>query len=144
MKLKKKSGFTLIEMLIVVAIIAILIAVSIPLVNNALERAREATDQANERSAKAEAVIVYLTADATDNVYKDLIAGTPVYYDAVTGKIVQSSGKPTVPYGKGTTVEANKDYDGRAADHTKAIIRITFTQASETFKIEWEPISSGG
>ena len=49
-KLKKQGGFTLIEMLIVVAIIAILIAVSIPMVNGALERAREATDAANEKS----------------------------------------------------------------------------------------------
>ena len=32
-KLKKQGGFTLIEMLIVVAIIAILIAISIPLVD---------------------------------------------------------------------------------------------------------------
>ena len=44
-KLSKKSGFTLVEMLIVVAIIAILIAVSIPLVSQALEKARDATDR---------------------------------------------------------------------------------------------------
>ena len=48
-KLKKTGGFTLIEMLIVVAIIAILVAVSIPMVNASLEKAREATDAANER-----------------------------------------------------------------------------------------------
>ncbi len=59
-KLQKKGGFTLIEMLIVVAIIAILVAVSIPLVGTALDRARQATDDANLRAAKAEATIVYM------------------------------------------------------------------------------------
>lgn len=39
-KFRNKKGFTLIEMLIVVAIIAILVAVSIPLVSNALDKAR--------------------------------------------------------------------------------------------------------
>ena len=65
-KLNKNGGFTLVEMLIVVAIIAILVAVSIPIVNNALDRARHATDQANERSAKAEIMIRYLSEESLD------------------------------------------------------------------------------
>lgn len=60
-KLKKQGGFTLIEMLIVVAIIAILIAVSIPMVASALERSRHAVDQANIRDAAALGAIEYLT-----------------------------------------------------------------------------------
>ena len=60
-KLSGSGGFTLVEMLIVVAIIAILIAVSIPLVGNALDRARHATDAANERAARAAMTIYYLT-----------------------------------------------------------------------------------
>lgn len=59
-KLKKQGGFTLVEMLIVVAIIAILIAVSIPMVSGALDRAKEATDAANVRAAKAAASITKL------------------------------------------------------------------------------------
>lgn len=57
---RRSGGFTLIEMLIVVAIIAVLVAVSIPMVNASLEQAREATDQANERAAKAAALATYL------------------------------------------------------------------------------------
>lgn len=59
-KLKKTGGFTLIEMLIVVAIIAILVAVSIPMVNSSLGKARKATDDANERAAKAAAIVEYM------------------------------------------------------------------------------------
>ena len=63
MKLKNKKGFTLMEMLIVVAIIAVLIAIAIPTMNNALEKSREAVDEANIRSLYAEAYAAVLTED---------------------------------------------------------------------------------
>ena len=60
-KLKKQGGFTMVELLIVVAIIAILVAVSIPMMNNALEKSREAVDRANYRDAIALASVKYIT-----------------------------------------------------------------------------------
>jgi type IV pilus assembly protein PilA len=48
------KGFTLMEMLIVIAIIAILVAIAIPIFTAQLEKAREATDAANIRAAYAE------------------------------------------------------------------------------------------
>lgn len=50
-KFRKNEGFTMVELLIVVAIIGILAAVSIPMFNNALEKARHGVDAANIRSA---------------------------------------------------------------------------------------------
>ena len=64
-KLSKVGGFTLVEMLIVVAIIAILIAISIPLVRNALEKSRHAVDEANLRDAISLGNIEYLTNSET-------------------------------------------------------------------------------
>lgn len=52
MKMNKK-GFTLIEMLVVIAIIAILVAVVVPTVTSSTDKAKAATDAANLRSAKA-------------------------------------------------------------------------------------------
>ena len=59
MKMNKK-GFTLAELLIVVAIIAVLVAIAIPVFNAQLEKSRESVDIANVRSAYAEVVAEYL------------------------------------------------------------------------------------
>lgn len=49
-----KKGFTLAELLIVVAIIAVLVAIAIPVFTSQLEKSREAVDAANIRAAYAE------------------------------------------------------------------------------------------
>lgn len=60
-KMKNSKGFTLMEMLIVVAIIAVLVAVMIPTMTSALEKSREAADLANTRSAYAQLLVAGLT-----------------------------------------------------------------------------------
>ena len=63
MKKMNKKGFTLAELLIVVAIIAVLVAIAIPVFTAQLEKSRDATSVANIRSAYAEAMTDYLTGD---------------------------------------------------------------------------------
>jgi prepilin-type N-terminal cleavage/methylation domain-containing protein len=58
---KNNKGFTLAELLIVVAIIAVLVAIAIPVFTTQLEKSREATDIANVRSAYATIMSSYLT-----------------------------------------------------------------------------------
>ncbi len=57
MKKTNNKGFTLSELLIVIAIIAVLIAIAIPTFAGALDNARLQTDHANIRSAHAMAMI---------------------------------------------------------------------------------------
>ena len=65
-----RKGFTLAELLIVVAIIAVLVAVAIPVFTAQLEKSREATDLSNIRAAYAEcsAALLSGTDDATSGV----------------------------------------------------------------------------
>ena len=58
---ENKKGFTLAELLIVVAIIAVLVAISIPIFSSQLEKSRDAVTVANLRAAYAEASSEYLT-----------------------------------------------------------------------------------
>lgn len=60
---ENKKGFTLAELLIVVAIIAVLVAISIPIFNSQLEKSRDAVSISNIRAAYAEASAQYLTGD---------------------------------------------------------------------------------
>lgn len=65
-----KNGFTLAELLIVVAIIAVLTAVSIPIFTNQLEKSREATDLANVRNAYSEVMMAALVEDTSSPLYQ--------------------------------------------------------------------------
>ncbi|MDD3417457.1 MAG: prepilin-type N-terminal cleavage/methylation domain-containing protein [Lachnospiraceae bacterium] len=65
-KLKEKKGFTLAELLIVVAIIAVLVAISIPIFTSQLEKSRDAVTAANLRAAYAEAAAEVITNEASN------------------------------------------------------------------------------
>lgn len=62
-----KKGFTLAELLIVVAIIAVLVAIAIPVFTSQLEKAREAVDLANLRTAYAECTTDVMTNGSTSS-----------------------------------------------------------------------------
>ena len=82
MKRKLNKGFTLAELLIVVAIIGVLVAISIPIFNNQLRKARMATNQANARAGYAAAVAEYISMGAPQPANKWYFQ-----YDVSTGKV---------------------------------------------------------
>lgn len=113
MKKWNQKGFTLAELLIVVAIIAVLVAISIPIFNQQLEKSRENTDIANLRAAKAAAVSAYLTEDS--NLGLDTFTATNKYvvlvYDASAGVLKSPATETAIKsmgvkaYGKGTSTQ---------------------------------------
>lgn len=66
MRRDHRKGFTLIEMLVVIAIIAILVAIIIPTVSNATVKAKAATDAANLRSMMGLANSLLMTGDENE------------------------------------------------------------------------------
>ena len=63
MKKLNKKGFTLVEMLVVIAIIAVLVAIIVPTTSSATNKAKAATNAANLRTAQAEIGIALLNHD---------------------------------------------------------------------------------
>ena len=126
-KFRNKKGFTLVEMLIVVAIIAILIVVSVPLIGNSLDKAREAVDAANERSATGLATIYYLT---SENAGDNFDTGVTKYYaidaDSKQGTLVDD--EPTSGYGQ------SKEHKGEVI---KVVIK-TPTDTNDGITLTWE------
>lgn len=89
---ENKKGFTLAELLIVVAIIAVLVAISIPIFTSQLEKSREATDAANLRAAYAEvsAVLLTETEDTVNDIKFVAAAGsTSAYAYTNTGVVLK-------------------------------------------------------
>lgn len=92
--MKRNRGFTLMEMLIVVAIIAVLAAVAIPVFNGSLHKAKVAADMANVRAYYAELQTQYITTgkyidignDLHENVRREItfLDGTTVQMQAGT------------------------------------------------------------
>ncbi len=143
-KLNKK-GFTLAELLVVVAIIGVLVAVSIPIFTAQLRKARVATDLANERAAKAAAVAAALTDDNGAVAEGDNTSDAVYYYDAAAGTVTKTvaDAKEIAAYGK--TTDAKKDdklsvTDNTGVDLTGKIVAVTVkssTNKSSGVTVSW-------
>lgn len=127
---RPSGGFTLVEMLIVVAIIAVLVAVSIPLVGASLEQARVAVDDANERAAKAAALLEYLTdKETTSQTYFYRADGT-VFPENEIGEnpsLWPAAGNPQYCY-------------GQCKEHKGKFISVSLVEEAGVidFELEWQ------
>lgn len=105
-----KKGFTLAELLVVVAIVGILVAISIPVFTAQLSKARKATNQANLRAAKAAAIAAYLTDEDVTLADKD-------------GALKTDFAAPTTDYSEVTDMDSATDK--AKYEHIQVAIKIS-------------------
>ncbi|MCI8725154.1 MAG: prepilin-type N-terminal cleavage/methylation domain-containing protein [Hungatella sp.] len=107
---RRNKGFTLAEMLVVVAIIAILVAIPIPVFTSRMEKAREASDISNMRSAKSAVIMEYL--DGSIDFDGKGSAG-PYYYNPSKGTLEENPEDALPAYGQGTErIDGGMEFDG--------------------------------
>ena len=112
--IKKNKGFTLMEMLIVVAIMVVLVAVAVPVFTQQTDNARIATDDANLRAGKALASALFMLNDEEFAEKK--------YFDFENECYV--SEKPE-PYGK-------------TAEHSSMTISAIINETGDGIIVQWE------
>ena len=132
----KRNGFTLTELLIVVAIIGVLVAVSIPVFSQQLEKSREATDLANVRAKYAEVKAEAMTATTAYPIKK-----------SVKLKQKQSDWQYYEPVVIAGIIHYRNDGN---TDHWEGVpgaggeCIISYTPSSEGLKFIWSGGSAGG
>lgn len=85
--MKKRKAFTLAELLVVVAIIAVLVGIGVPIFSNQLNKTYLAVDKANIRSCYATASCEYVSKD-WDGTYKEFTEGSITCSATVTDTVV--------------------------------------------------------
>ena len=120
-KTKSKKGFTLVELLIVLAIIAILAAIAIPMYKSQMDKARLKVDEANMRSAQSMAVAEYML-DVDNTTAK-------TYYFKMTGENLEINYN-----GSGVSVAPAAGYNQHeqvSADPGHAYIKVEVSEGGQ-------------
>lgn len=109
---EEKGGFTLAELLIVVAIILVLVAIAVPVFTGAMNDANEAVEQSNVQAMKTVASVQIL--DPANNLLKDA-SGAEFKSWKIVGTVV-TGGKISI-----TSVEGSTS----AAAGTDSVVEVT-------------------
>ncbi|MBO4859954.1 MAG: type II secretion system protein [Clostridia bacterium] len=101
MKKTNKKGFTLVELVIVIAVIAILAAVLIPVFANLIEKADKSAAMQNAKNEYT----AYAIAKAEDGFETDCLIKSGKYYFIVDNGQVNTDAKEEEPEGYNTTTD---------------------------------------
>ena len=107
-KLNKK-GFTLAELLVVVAIIAVLVAIAIPVFGAATKKAEFTADLANVRASYAEAVVDGMSAAGFDGTVT--VTKAKLEENVKNSKVTTTAHSYTVTHNNDSSLTATVDVD---------------------------------
>ena len=131
-KLNKK-GFTLAELLVVVAIIAILVAIAIPTFSAATKKAKLAVDDANIRSAYAMLKVAQLTGGVDVGGTETYPTADATYYMTKNGTLTTDADAAYLTQAAHSPCEVEVAGSITHAENKK--ITITYTKDSNTWAL---------
>lgn len=147
-KKNKRRGFTIVELVIVIAVIAILAAVLIPTYANLVKKANEAKAQAEAKNLVTEMLANILSGgdDAADLIIVTK-KGNEAYvhgYDASAGQLVAYKNNPvTIPEGDNFYAQAKAICEAMAADKKLNTVAVTEGSWRDSEKLKANMASLG-
>jgi type IV pilus assembly protein PilA len=122
-KLKSKKGFTLIELIVVLAVLAIIMAIAIPRFTGVQDSAKKKTDASTILTIARAAELYYASEDTTADITADDLV--PKYIDAIDFQ--------TSAYGADNGGDLNITFDANSGD--VKIVKGTGTSAEEAYPV---------
>lgn len=133
-KFGSKSGFTLVELIVVIAILGILAGIAVPAYSGYIKKANEAADYAQLDAIKTAVVFAYTDKHVKDDDFKDItkITVAPATGTGAKGSAVTIYAGDTTPITDVTATDIKPYYNLEE-----------FTFKSNTKQADWNSVESG-